>query len=56
MDLTTKDVDNKKVSVRVRTSPFIKIFYNIRNKVPSDHLKNKSSLLWCLCYSMGCHR
>jgi hypothetical protein len=24
--------------------------------IPSDHLKNKSSLLWNLCYSMGCHR
>jgi hypothetical protein len=24
--------------------------------VPSDNLKNKSSLLWSLCYSMGCHR
>jgi hypothetical protein len=24
--------------------------------IPSDHLKNKSSLLWSLCYSMGCHR
>jgi hypothetical protein len=24
--------------------------------IPSDHLKNKSSLLWNLCYSMGFHR
>jgi hypothetical protein len=24
--------------------------------VPSDQLKNKSSLLWRLCYGMGCHR
>jgi hypothetical protein len=24
--------------------------------IPSDHLKNKSSLLWSLCYSMGFHR
>jgi hypothetical protein len=40
---------------------FIKANYDVSKtitnlEVPSDHLKNKSSLLWSLCYSMGCHR
>jgi hypothetical protein len=44
----------------LHTKPAMYLFNNITVNlsvvIPSDHLKNKSSLLWSLCYSMGCHR
>jgi hypothetical protein len=42
---------NKKIKVSLKNT--IYFLNNETMLIPSDNLKNKSSLLWSLCYSMG---